>query len=226
MDVEPTILKSAPIMPTTTSLQTRASRSVLLTTVTLTMAMTTLTAATTSTTPMELRLVIATHPVLGAIPPASIDLHFKLQLPSETITLPNYGRFCTTNSPHLITLATPRYPPRIHPNVSCIDAVQTVHFALFLYEARGLNNPSCLIQAYNTAISLIDSWTFTQRPAGISKLTDLAFDVLCNISETNDQALFNAEFLPKLILRMYLGPQWSRHMNTEEECETLYINVF
>uniref|UniRef100_A0A915J0T3 Uncharacterized protein n=1 Tax=Romanomermis culicivorax TaxID=13658 RepID=A0A915J0T3_ROMCU len=38
------------------------------------------------------------------------------------------------------------------------DAVQTTHFALFLYKARSLDNLSCLIQAYNTAVSLIDSW--------------------------------------------------------------------
>uniref|UniRef100_A0A915IRX8 Uncharacterized protein n=1 Tax=Romanomermis culicivorax TaxID=13658 RepID=A0A915IRX8_ROMCU len=38
------------------------------------------------------------------------------------------------------------------------DALQTAHFALFLYEARGLDNPSCPIQAYNTTIGLIDCW--------------------------------------------------------------------
>uniref|UniRef100_A0A915JWN1 Uncharacterized protein n=1 Tax=Romanomermis culicivorax TaxID=13658 RepID=A0A915JWN1_ROMCU len=31
-----------------------------------------------------------------------------------------------------------------------IDAIQTAHFNLFLQEARSLDNPSCLIQAYNT----------------------------------------------------------------------------
>uniref|UniRef100_A0A915J5G8 Uncharacterized protein n=1 Tax=Romanomermis culicivorax TaxID=13658 RepID=A0A915J5G8_ROMCU len=39
-----------------------------------------------------------------------------------------------------------------------VDAVQTAHFALFLYEAQGLDNLSCLLQAYNTAVGLIDSW--------------------------------------------------------------------
>uniref|UniRef100_A0A915IPY2 Uncharacterized protein n=1 Tax=Romanomermis culicivorax TaxID=13658 RepID=A0A915IPY2_ROMCU len=42
--------------------------------------------------------------------------------------------------------------------LGCVDAVQTTHFALFLYEACGLNKPNCLIQAYNIAIGLIDSW--------------------------------------------------------------------
>uniref|UniRef100_A0A915HQ63 Uncharacterized protein n=1 Tax=Romanomermis culicivorax TaxID=13658 RepID=A0A915HQ63_ROMCU len=33
-----------------------------------------------------------------------------------------------------------------------VDAVQTAHFGLFLYEACGLDNPSCLLEAYNTAV--------------------------------------------------------------------------
>uniref|UniRef100_A0A915JBE7 Uncharacterized protein n=1 Tax=Romanomermis culicivorax TaxID=13658 RepID=A0A915JBE7_ROMCU len=32
-----------------------------------------------------------------------------------------------------------------------VDTVQMAHFALFLYEARGLLNLSCLLQAYHTA---------------------------------------------------------------------------
>uniref|UniRef100_A0A915JIP5 Uncharacterized protein n=1 Tax=Romanomermis culicivorax TaxID=13658 RepID=A0A915JIP5_ROMCU len=39
-----------------------------------------------------------------------------------------------------------------------VDAIHTTHFALFLYEARGLDNPSCLLQAYITAVGLINSW--------------------------------------------------------------------
>uniref|UniRef100_A0A915K432 Uncharacterized protein n=1 Tax=Romanomermis culicivorax TaxID=13658 RepID=A0A915K432_ROMCU len=39
-----------------------------------------------------------------------------------------------------------------------VDAVHTAHLALFLYEVRGLDNLSCLLQAYNTAVGLIDSW--------------------------------------------------------------------
>uniref|UniRef100_A0A915IK72 Uncharacterized protein n=1 Tax=Romanomermis culicivorax TaxID=13658 RepID=A0A915IK72_ROMCU len=39
-----------------------------------------------------------------------------------------------------------------------MDAIQTAHFVLFLYKAHGLDNPPCLIQAYNNAIDLINCW--------------------------------------------------------------------
>uniref|UniRef100_A0A915HGA2 Uncharacterized protein n=1 Tax=Romanomermis culicivorax TaxID=13658 RepID=A0A915HGA2_ROMCU len=39
-----------------------------------------------------------------------------------------------------------------------VDPVHSAHLALFLYQAWGLDNLSCLLQAYNTTVGLIDSW--------------------------------------------------------------------
>uniref|UniRef100_A0A915IPD4 Uncharacterized protein n=1 Tax=Romanomermis culicivorax TaxID=13658 RepID=A0A915IPD4_ROMCU len=39
-----------------------------------------------------------------------------------------------------------------------VDVVHTAHFTLFSYEAPGLDNTSRILQAYNTAMGLIDSW--------------------------------------------------------------------
>uniref|UniRef100_A0A915JH26 Uncharacterized protein n=1 Tax=Romanomermis culicivorax TaxID=13658 RepID=A0A915JH26_ROMCU len=41
--------------------------------------------------------------------------------------------------------------------LSIVDAIHTPHLALFLYKACGLDNSLSLLQAYNTAVGLIDS---------------------------------------------------------------------
>uniref|UniRef100_A0A915J061 Secreted protein n=1 Tax=Romanomermis culicivorax TaxID=13658 RepID=A0A915J061_ROMCU len=56
------------------------------------------------------KLVITTHPALGAAPAAGAVLQFQLQLPSESTMLPNYVRFRTTDPPHSIMLARRHYP--------------------------------------------------------------------------------------------------------------------
>uniref|UniRef100_A0A915JFU9 Uncharacterized protein n=1 Tax=Romanomermis culicivorax TaxID=13658 RepID=A0A915JFU9_ROMCU len=125
-DVEPTIPKSVTAATTMMLLLTTASTLVLPTTVTPTTVLTTLTAAISSTTPTELRLVIDTRPILEAVPLAGTDLPFEPQLPSETITLPNCVHFGTTDSPHSIMLTMPNYTPYIDPNVEFFS-LRTLH---------------------------------------------------------------------------------------------------
>uniref|UniRef100_A0A915L671 Uncharacterized protein n=1 Tax=Romanomermis culicivorax TaxID=13658 RepID=A0A915L671_ROMCU len=226
MDVEPIVLTTAQTSTITALLLpiTKPPTSTSLTT-------------TTATIPPIPKLKISMCPVLRAAPAAGTALQFKPQLLSESITLPNYVHFHTTDLPHSITLATPGYSPQIDARVdsfsprtlhemvlinffSCIRVritmapyilvqqtprshcinisalisvlitksltrpfsqtsppsscdgsppfglrnlawstpFQTAHFGLFLYKACGLDNVSCLIQAYNTPVSLIDCW--------------------------------------------------------------------
>uniref|UniRef100_A0A915JI94 Uncharacterized protein n=1 Tax=Romanomermis culicivorax TaxID=13658 RepID=A0A915JI94_ROMCU len=69
-----------------------------------------------------------------------------------------------------------------------LGLVNTVHFTLFLYKARGLDNLLCLLQACNTAVNLVDSWMtypqysrFPQPP----EIADIQQIYLQYHSETN-----------------------------------------
>uniref|UniRef100_A0A915J0G1 Uncharacterized protein n=1 Tax=Romanomermis culicivorax TaxID=13658 RepID=A0A915J0G1_ROMCU len=118
MDVEPATSSSTLLPPTTMSQPPTALTSATTTTMThrTSLPPTALTSVQ-SITPAQPQLVIMTRPLLGVAPPPSSTPCFKPRLPSEATQLPNYTHFRTTDSPHCITLATPRYLPPINPSI-------------------------------------------------------------------------------------------------------------
>uniref|UniRef100_A0A915HLI4 Uncharacterized protein n=1 Tax=Romanomermis culicivorax TaxID=13658 RepID=A0A915HLI4_ROMCU len=188
MDVEPATSAATSIPPTVASQPPTVSTSATPTPVTHTMSLpSTAPTLVQSTAQPQKPLAIATRPVLGVPLPPSSAPTIEPRLPSEATRLPNYTHFRTTDSPHCVTLVTPRYLLRIDPAVEfftphtlhqmelgIVDAVHTTHLALFLYESHGLDNPSCLLQAYSTAVRLVDSWMAYPRYAPFPQPSEIA----------------------------------------------------
>uniref|UniRef100_A0A915K5I5 Uncharacterized protein n=1 Tax=Romanomermis culicivorax TaxID=13658 RepID=A0A915K5I5_ROMCU len=118
MDVEPATSSSTSLPPTATSLPPMAPTSTTATTVTHTTSLrSTATTSAQTTMPAQPSLVIMTRPVLRVASRTGAPQSFEPRLPSEATQLPNYTHFQTRDSPHCITLVTPRHPPHINPSV-------------------------------------------------------------------------------------------------------------
>uniref|UniRef100_A0A915JZ06 Uncharacterized protein n=1 Tax=Romanomermis culicivorax TaxID=13658 RepID=A0A915JZ06_ROMCU len=142
MDVEPATSSSTSLPPTATSLPPTAPTSATATTVTHTTSLPpTAPMSVQTTTPAQPSLVIMSRLVLGAAPQTNTA---QQQQPPI--------------SPDVTGLILRWVAGLWAEELGVVDAVHTAYLALFLYEVQGLDNPSCLLQAYDTAVSLIDSW--------------------------------------------------------------------
>uniref|UniRef100_A0A915K4X9 Uncharacterized protein n=1 Tax=Romanomermis culicivorax TaxID=13658 RepID=A0A915K4X9_ROMCU len=180
MDLEPATSSANSFRPTAMSQLPTAPTSATTTTVTHTTSLPpTAPTSAQSTAQAQPQLVITTRPVLRVTPPTTLYQYFPKHY------RPLYREQQLPVSHDVAALILQWVAGLWAEELGFVDAIHTAHLAHFLYKARGFDNPWCLLQAYNTAVCLIDSWMAYQQYAQPPKIADIQPIYLQYHSETD-----------------------------------------